>query len=151
MVPRFAESDYAGGIEAGLDALDAYILRPFAEGRSYEETPFPIEGSSSDWIDGAVIIAMILGGLALIFNKERFALGDMLAKRRPCPKCGRMGVTVVKETHPLSEARKERVTTRHCPYCQWSEERRQMVQTTTSGDDDFGGGQSSGGGATGRW
>lgn len=152
MVPRFSEGDYGAGIEAGLLGLNDYVLTPFAEGTSYEETPTPPRlWGGANWLETIVIGLFIALGLGMIIDKERLRFGDLLARRRPCPRCGKMGVTVTTRDQDLPDGAAERVTTRACPHCDWSTSRSRAISSETDSDEGFGGGQSSGGGATGRW
>lgn len=69
MIPRFRQGDVAGGLEAGVAAVEA--------GLAGESLPPPVETSSrrsmeGDWI-GWVLMAAVLGGQVL-----RFLLGPLL-------------------------------------------------------------------------
>lgn len=152
MVPRFSEGDYSAGIEAGLLGIKDYILTPFANGTSYEETPTPPTlWGGMNWFETIVIGIFIAIGIGMALDKERLRIGDWKARRNPCPQCGKMGVQVTTQNLEMPDHVIQRVTTRSCPHCNWATSRSKEIRPQTDSDEGFGGGQSSGGGATGRW
>lgn len=163
MVPRFAAGDPAGGLEAGLQGLEAYILRPFKAGAAVQGTddmPAVPEGGSGGGLgaDVLIFVAFVAGIFGLQGWRARHRIGDRLAQRRPCPGCGRAGVVVERvatlppgETTPGSET-----VSRRCPACGWHLDRSEPLPSRAAkreggGSGGFGGGRSSGGGASGRW
>ena len=102
----------------------------------------------------AAFVALILGRMAW---GARHRIGDILASRRPCPRCGGTGIVIETsmERSPGKTTGGERLIRRRCPACGWHDDRHEPVPAqragTGSGSDGFGGGRSSGGGATGRW
>lgn len=162
MLPRFAEGDYAGGLKAGLHGLEEYLIRPYSEGVSYEDSRDPprVWGGTA-WLDLLVFLGFITLAGSLMLWEGRHRLGDLLARRRPCPQCGRQGVIL--ETSSGGSAGPDLVR-RVCRNCGWHQDRRieeapgnlhgddnRRDDNSSGGPDGFGGGQSSGGGAGGRW
>lgn len=149
MVPRFADGDYAGGLIQGLDGLDTYLIHPFIAGQSVDDTAPPpdTDGPRLDLVFLFMTIAAVFGYHGW---KRRGPIGDMIARRRPCPNCGRKGIVIdkVPDRHGLR-------ITRRCPHCDWNHGREMswaaIARAEQDSDDDFGGGSSSGGGASGRW
>lgn len=157
MLPLFAKEDYAGGLRAGIRGLEQYLIRPHAEGLSFDDSPAPpTPWSLAGWFDFLLFAGFILLGSSFILWDRRHGLGDVLATRRPCPQCGARGVKVATIGADGDQAGMVR---RHCPHCGWHDDRpletgRDDHRTDSSGSGDgggFGGGQSSGGGASGRW
>lgn len=164
MLPLFAKEDYAGGLRAGIRGLEQYLIRPHAEGVSFEDSPAPPRlWSGAGWLDFLLFAGFILLGGGFIAWDRRHGLGDLLAARRPCPQCGRAGV-VLEKLPP--HAGRPGLVRRVCHSCAWHQDRE--IPPESGGHDDgdhgrrddsggsdggggFGGGQSSGGGATGRW
>ncbi|GGE27683.1 uncharacterized protein SAMN05421774_1144 [Gemmobacter megaterium] len=150
MVPRFAEGDYAGALEAGLAGLDTHLIRPFRAGTQVQGTEgMPeVPGSGPPW-DLMLFGAFVAGVLGLSGWKSRHRIGDRIARRRPCPSCGRMGVVI--ESHSAAN----HLIRRRCPHCDWHHDRNEeppaRKDDAPGGAGGFGGGHSSGGGATGRW
>lgn len=157
MLPLFAKGDYAGGLQAGVRALEQYLIRPHAEGLSFDDSPAPpTPWSGAGWFDFLLFAGFILLGSSFILWDRRQGLGNMLATRRPCPQCGARGVKVVTIG---AEGDQAGMVRRHCPHCGWHDDRPleagrddHSAESSESGDSGgFGGGQSSGGGASGRW
>lgn len=159
MVPRFAEAAYAQGLEDGLTGLEDYILRPFKAGVAVRGTEGMPEAPGSGWGgDLGVFVAFVLAIFGWQGWRARHGLGDILARRRPCPRCGGRGVVVERQTvrEPGEDTDGEALIERRCPSCGWHQDRHEAMpslarQRADGGSGGFGGGRSSGGGATGRW
>lgn len=159
MVPRFADADYPGGLEAGLQGLEDYILRPFKGGAAVtgtEDMPdAPGGGIGGDLL---IFLAFVAGIFGWQGWRARHRIGDMAAVLRPCPTCGGRGVVVDRETvlEPGEATPGTRRISRRCPDCGWHRDRSETVPSLAAQRDSgsgggFGGGRSSGGGASGRW
>jgi uncharacterized protein len=159
MVPRFAAGDTAGGLEAGLQGLEDYILRPFKAGAAVTGTN-DMPGVPGGGIGGDLLI--FLAFVAGIFGwqgwRSRNRIGDRMAVLRPCPTCGGRGVVVEHDTlqEPGETTPGVVRVTRRCPACGWHHDRSDPLPSLSAQKDSgsgggFGGGRSSGGGASGRW
>lgn len=165
MLPRFAEGDFAGGLKAGLHGLEDYLIRPFAEGQSYEESREPPRvWGGTGWVDLAVFLGFLLLAGGLMLWEGRARLGDMLAARRACPKCGQRAI-IVEQAAGTADA--PGMVRRVCRSCGWHLDRVIPAAVAVAGEGDpqqsehgaqsdsgsggFGGGGSSGGGASGSW
>lgn len=159
MLPELRRDNYAAGVMAGLEGLEVHLLRPFKAGQTFTGTEGMPEAQNS-WLDAdlALFLGLVLAAGGFIAWNERHRLGDRLAKRRPCPNCGRAGIKV--EEHRSESADDAGHTTLHvlrrCPHCAWREERSEEVSERREtkdheGGGGFGGGNSSGGGASGRF
>lgn len=159
MVPRFAAGDPAGGLEAGLQGLEEYVLRPFKAGATVQGTDdMPAAPGGGPGADFLIFAAFVAGIFGLQGWRARHRIGDRLAVRRPCPACGRPGVVVERvATLPPGETTPGAATvSRRCPSCGWHLDRSEPLPSRAAQRDGgdsggFGGGRSSGGGASGRW
>ena len=158
MVPRFVQGDYAGGLEAGVSGLETNLIRPFLAGQPYESLPeLAAPDDPTDWAGLGMFAAFVALIMARMGWSARHRIGDILASRRPCPRCGGTGIVIETsmESPPGETTGGERLIRRRCPACGWHDDRHEPVPAqragTGSGSDGFGGGRSSGGGATGRW
>jgi uncharacterized protein len=159
MVPRFADGDYPAGLEAGLQGLEEYILRPFKSGAAVsgtEDMPdLPGGGIGADLL---IFLAFVAGIFGWQGWRARHRIGDMAAVFRPCPTCSGRGVVVERETvsEPGETTPGMVRVTRRCPTCGWHHDRSDPLPSLSAQKDSgsgggFGGGRSSGGGASGRW
>lgn len=153
MLPEFRAEAYGAGLLAGVNGARDHVARPFREAAQVTETsglpPVPDAGGFP-WEIGAflAIVAAVFG------LKQRNRIADAVARRRPCPNCGAMGVEIVTRTtrEPGETTAGERVISRHCPSCDWHQDRVQPLPSHSAHDSDGGrGGSSGGGGASGRW
>lgn len=158
MVPRFAEDDYAGGLEAGVAGLEDHLIRPFLAGQPYESLPeLAAPDDPTDWAGLDMFAAFVALIMARMGWGARHRIGDILASRRPCPRCGAAGIVIETsmDRSPGKTTGGQRLIRRRCPACGWHDDRHEPVPapraSTGRGSDGFGGGRSSGGGATGRW
>lgn len=160
MVPAFAKGDYAEGLEAGVDGLANYLIRPYRDGTPVQGTEGMPDVPGGGWgADLLAFLAFVAAGFAWVGWRGRAGLGDVLARVRPCPACGGRGVVVDRATvtEPGETTEGAVTITRRCPSCGWHRDRGEVVpslarqRARSSGGGGFGGGRSSGGGASGRW
>jgi uncharacterized protein len=139
----FGTGDYVRGLTWGTEQVIARIVMPFREGAAP-----PGGGGVRDWIIG---IGMF-GAVLLAMSRRR--IGDLLARFRSCPRCGRRGLrqtrSVVTAATGTLHGTGERLRT--CPHCGFETRDSYHIPVRgTSRGGSFGGGRSGGGGASGRW
>jgi uncharacterized protein len=141
----FATGDYVRGITWGTEQTIERIVLPFREGAA----PPQAGGGLRDWIVG---IGMF--GAVLLAMSRRW-IGDLLARLRRCPQCGRRGL----RQSPLGPDRGDRRPPRHgrtypnLPPIAISRNATSyhIPVRRASSRAALGGGRSGGGGASGRW
>jgi uncharacterized protein len=139
----FATGDYVRGITWGTEQTIERIVLPFREGAAPQAG-----GGLRDWIVG---IGMF--GAVLLAMSRRW-IGDLLARLRRCPQCGRRGLRQVRSVLTAATGALpgtgERIRT--CRYCDFEERESYHIPVRrASSRSGFGGGKSGGGGASGRW
>lgn len=147
-IPAFKADDFAGGIEAGTDAVLARIARPHAAG---EPAPEP-SGNAF----GFSLFSLVFGGIVAAFFASIFGrrIKDRLTR---CPQCGHRGLNISREVTQAAtrSAAGHGQKTILCPHCDFHETSGYTISRTRSSSSSsggsFGGGSSSGGGASGRW
>jgi uncharacterized protein len=140
----FATGDYVRGLEWGTERTIERIVLPFREGA---------EAPGGGWLRDWMIGLGMFGAVLLAMSRRR--IGDMLARFRRCPNCGRHGLrqvrSVITAATGVLPGTGERV--RSCRYCDFEERDSYAipVRRASSRSSGFGGGRSGGGGASGRW
>ncbi|MCR9107913.1 YgcG family protein [Marivita sp. XM-24bin2] len=140
-LPAFSNDDYATGITEGVEDVIASIALPFSEGT---------EAPASDDLPPWMVIASVIGALLIA---ARRILGDLLARLRPCPSCGRRTLRRKRKT-PVSPTRTSTgraETVTRCNACSYHDVQTYTISRISSSRSSFGGGRSGGGGASGRW
>jgi uncharacterized protein len=156
ILPEFQQGNLGAGILAGAIGARDHIARPLREGAQVTtDSGLPAVPKSGFPWDVAAFVAFVAG---LIGFKARNGIADAIARRRPCPRCGAMGVEILRRTtlEPGETTEGQHVTLRYCPHCDWESPRYRAIPSLNSqrdqgGRSGFGGGSSSGGGASGRW
>ncbi len=147
ILPAFKSGQMSKGIERGAEAAITRIARKFHAGQLPD--PAIDEGIAVfKWVMGAMVAGMFLVFGFIIW------VGRFIARQhRICPNCGEKHMTLTK----LSPNGGVRVTRRHCPDCNHTDDQTTTItsdnsdHSSSSSSDSFGGGSSSGGGASGRW
>lgn len=140
----FGTGDYVRGLTWGTEQVIERIVMPFREG-----APPPSGGGLPDWLVAIGVFGTFLLAMA------RHRIGDLLARFRRCPQCGRHGLrqsrSVLTAATQSVPGTGERV--RSCRYCDFAERESYSIpiRRSRSRSGSFGGGRSGGGGASGRW
>lgn len=140
----FEVGDYPRGLVNGTEAVIERIVLPFRDGA---EAP----------AGGGLLDGLIVGGmfLVVVLAMARRRIGDALVRLRPCPHCGRRGLSqtrsVLGAASETAEGTGERL--RACAFCGHEDRSTFTIprRKRSSGRGSFGGGRSGGGGASGRW
>lgn len=148
-LPAFRNNDYPRGILEGSEAVIDQIVLPFHDG-----SPAPT-GGGGDWITSL----MIAGAVAVaMFGVLRDHWDNLTTRLRPCPKCGRRGLSLTRRViAPATTAHSGQGMRRvQCPHCDYDEDTPYVIarhsrRRLRGSGGGFGGGRSGGGGASGRW
>ena len=141
-LPSFRSDKYARGIKDGISDTIATLARPFAKGQ-----PAP-KSKDGTWLT-------VLGFIGVIIFAFRRPVGDLGARIRRCPSCGRRGGLHISrqinvQPSPTADGSSQKTT--HCNYCDHDDSVIFPVSyRSSSSKSGFGGGSSGGGGASGRW
>jgi uncharacterized protein len=140
----FATGNYTRGLVSGTEATIERIVMPFREGAA----PPSGSGGPFDWL--------IMAGFGVVFllAVARNRIGDAMARLRPCPNCGRYGLSqrreILTRATRTSTGAGERI--KRCAYCDFEDRTSfHIPRRRSSSGGSFGGGRSGGGGASGRW
>lgn len=149
-LPSFRNDKYSQGIRLGTAEVIRRIALPMAGG---QERP---EGAKDKGWDIGMIgfFALFTGFIGLAFRRR---IGDLFARMRRCPNCGRKGLHRHRKIIDSASTTRSGsgLLTTTCEYCNHHIEKsysipRHSTSRSSSGSS-FGGGSSSGGGASGRW
>ena len=149
-LPAFRDADYAGGVEAGVQATFDLIARPFAAGSTTPPEP------AATWEDWAPFVIMGLIATSVIGIVARAALGDALVRLRACPSCGARRLSRRRDILRRASTSQtgQGLMHTHCSACGHDRSEPYVIPIRSAGSGSsggFGGGSSSGGGASGRW
>ncbi len=149
-LPAFRNDVYSLGIEKGTGEVIRRIALPLAGGLDMPEGP-----KEKGWDVGMIGFFVIV--MVFLWVAFRRAVGDLFARLRSCPNCGRKGLhrerEVLHSASTTSAGDGELTTT--CEYCDYKDIKTYIISrrssSRSSSRSSFGGGSSSGGGASGRW
>lgn len=155
-LPSFRNDMYSQGIRLGTSEVIRRIALPLAEG---QDTPKAANDKAKDkakgWdIEKTGFIAIFIGLIGFGFRR---IIGDMAARLRNCPNCGRK--TLHRKRKVINSASRAAsgsgILTTTCEHCDYRREQNYSIarrsSSSASSRSSFGGGSSSGGGASGRW
>lgn len=140
-LPSLRNDRFSQGILRGTEATIQEIVLPFKEGAE------PSKDNVRLWFFGLIAVLAVL-------SKGRGYIGDMFARFRTCPNCGKRGLRQTRRTIMSASTASSGTGTRRveCLHCDYETETTFIIpRISKSSGSGFGGGRSGGGGASGRF